>query len=292
MRQNQDQQILAHMRRSGITDKVKGTQSFLTSTRQHNRDWRLSMQDVLNIKADLDKMAWRFHPNQQQSILRWTQQHPDNVLLYEEQRPLKGTPDYDYYMAEQCTSSAATESTESPTSGFPFFSDPEHTEEVLQEPGTEGASTAQVTSIAEADVPAAAAAGGGNADSIWLPEEPELPRSQAATADVYRDGHKIFTYNANHWSPFNLAFTTEFGVEAALKYGHKRPLVMDSTHGSNNVKFPLTTVMVVDDHNQGIPVGWLFSSSESIESVSKFLIALRDRVQNFVSLCFSYRLVD
>lgn len=275
VRQNQNQHITAHMRSCGITDKVKGTQSFLRT--QLSRDWRLSVQDVLNIKAELDKRVWRFHPNQQQSILMWTQQHAGDVLLYEEQRPLTGTPDYEYYMAEQRSSMAAAETVDSSTSGFHFFSDPEHTEEVLQEPAAEEAQVVELlSSSAAADIPAAG--GGSGADTVWLPDEPEVPRSQAATADVYREGQKVFTYDANNWSAFNLAFTTDFGVEAALEYGHKRPLVMDSTHGSNNVKVPLTTVMVVDDHNNGIPVGWLFSSSESIDSVSRFLMALRERL--------------
>jgi len=275
VRQNQERHILEHMAAYGITDKVKGTQSFLKT--EQSRDWRLTIQDVLNMKADLDKKMWRFHPNQQQSIRMWTQQHPEDVLLYEEQQPLRGTPDYEYYTADQDPTEATTGSSverSTTTTGFPFFSDPEHTLEVQANSVAEEALAEEST---ENDrVPAAIES--GNSNSIWLPEAPDLPRSQAATADVYRNGKKVFTYDANNWTDFNLAFTTQFGIEAALKYGHERPLIMDSTFGTNNLKFPLTTVMVVDDHNNGIPVAWLMSSSESIESVSKFLTAFRSRV--------------
>jgi hypothetical protein len=88
----------------------------------------------------------------------------------------------------------------------------------------------------------------------------------------------VYTYDANDCTDFSLAFTTQFGIEAALKYGHEQPLIMDSTVGTNNLKFPLTILIVVDDHNNGIPVAWLMSSSESIESISRFLTDFRFRV--------------
>jgi hypothetical protein len=40
----------------------------------------------------------------------------------------------------------------------------------------------------------------------------------------------------------------------ALKFGKNRIVLMDSTHGTNNMKCPMYTIMVVDEHGHGHPV--------------------------------------
>jgi hypothetical protein len=124
---------MEHMAAYGITDKVKRAQSFLKTEQSSSTDCRLTIQDMLNMKAHLDKKMWRFHPNQQQRIQMWTQQHLEDVLLYIEQQSLRGTPDYEYYMADQNPTEAPTGSSRersTTATGFPFFSDPEDTLEV------------------------------------------------------------------------------------------------------------------------------------------------------------------
>ena len=53
----------------------------------------------------------------------------------------------------------------------------------------------------------------------------------------------------------------ESGVDLVLKYGW-RGIQMDSTFGTNNHRFPLFTLLVVDDWENGIPVAWFFCSRE------------------------------
>ena len=84
-------------------------------------------------------------------------------------------------------------------------------------------------------------------------------------------------YNPNHWSPFTLGFMRDNAVELVLRYGHKG-LQMDATFGTNNMKFPLTTLLVVDDHKNGIPVAFFFASRETHELLAAFLDAVTAKV--------------
>jgi hypothetical protein len=66
-------------------------------------------------------------------------------------------------------------------------------------------------------------------------------------------------------------------VELVLRYGHKG-LQMDATFGTNNMKFPLTTLLVVDEHNYGIPVAFFFASRETHELLAAFLDAVTAKI--------------
>ena len=70
----------------------------------------------------------------------------------------------------------------------------------------------------------------------------------------------------------------ESGVDLVLKYGW-RGIQMDSTFGTNNHRFPLFTLLVVDDWGNGIPVAWFFCSRELSGSIAAFLDAFRERVR-------------
>ena len=59
--------------------------------------------------------------------------------------------------------------------------------------------------------------------------------------------------------------------------------MMDATHGTNNMKFPLATLIVVDDHGNGQPGAWFLSSRETAESYTVFLTAFLERVSRLSS---------
>ena len=52
---------------------------------------------------------------------------------------------------------------------------------------------------------------------------------------------------------FNLAIQTEFQKDALLKFGPK-VISVDSNHGTNIYDFLLISVVVIDDHDEGLPV--------------------------------------
>jgi hypothetical protein len=57
-----------------------------------------------------------------------------------------------------------------------------------------------------------------------------------------------------------------------------KTVLMDGTFGTNKWKFHLTTLMVVDDNNHGVPVGWILHSNASAQTLKKALDALADNV--------------
>ena len=53
---------------------------------------------------------------------------------------------------------------------------------------------------------------------------------------------------------------------------------MDDMHGTNVYDFNLMTVLVVDDHGEGIPVAWALANQVDAAMLRKFLKPLRARV--------------
>ena len=50
---------------------------------------------------------------------------------------------------------------------------------------------------------------------------------------------------------------------------------MDSTHSTTGYGFPLTTVLVVDEFCEAIPVAWALSNREDAEILKVFMEALK-----------------
>ena len=53
---------------------------------------------------------------------------------------------------------------------------------------------------------------------------------------------------------------------------------------SNNLKFPLFTLLAVDDFGKGVPFAWMVASREQTECIITFLAAVRERVRQFLHL--------
>ena len=52
---------------------------------------------------------------------------------------------------------------------------------------------------------------------------------------------------------------------------------MDSTHKTNAYDFFLTTLLIIDDYGEGIPVGWMVSNKEEKLMIICFLQAIRKK---------------
>ena len=52
-------------------------------------------------------------------------------------------------------------------------------------------------------------------------------------------------------------------------------MCIDSTHGTNAYNFNLTSVVVIDEFGEGIPVGWMISNREDTLVLVEFLKAIR-----------------
>jgi hypothetical protein len=77
---------------------------------------------------------------------------------------------------------------------------------------------------------------------------------------------------------------TEYQREMLLRHASKG-ICIDSTHGcfaEDSIK--LTTILVLDENERGIPVGHCFLSNEDIPSCRKFFVVLRDQLQHIGNL--------
>ena len=264
VRQNSDKFISTHMLERGIMDRDEGRISLESS--QAPRDYFLSYADVANIKEKVDREQWKFSENTQQSLRVFVEQHADDILLYTEQEPIKGTPDYEYMM-QRCTMGSQAAGAGQGSGGMhgptavPFYTDlgsqPAESSEGLVEPAWRGA----------------------HAD-LDRPDTINLDRSGQPSAVKMADAN--FTLNAENWSLFQLAFMKNCNVADAMRFGHGRPLIMDATFGSNKEKFPLFTLLAVDDHNNGVPIAWATISQERTEAIAAFLEAVKQRVRVFL----------
>ncbi|SMN01522.1 hypothetical protein SPONN_2553 [uncultured Candidatus Thioglobus sp.] len=76
---------------------------------------------------------------------------------------------------------------------------------------------------------------------------------------------------------FILCLQTEFQKDMLKKFGGSI-ICMDTTHGTNQYDFLLTTLLVVDELGEGIPVAWMLSNREDALMLMVFLQAIKDRV--------------
>ena len=65
----------------------------------------------------------------------------------------------------------------------------------------------------------------------------------------------------------------------AIKWSHNRVVEIDATFGSNNLKFPLFSLLAIDHFNTGIPFAWMVASREQAERITAFMSAVRERVR-------------
>jgi hypothetical protein len=265
VRQNTDQMVSEYMKAHGILDRDQALASLEES--RPSRDFYLSYADVDNIKRQLDRKQWRFSENNQQSLRLFARSHPEDVLLFQEQAPIEGTPDYAYIQQRQAAGQGQHHQVEQ---GRQEEQDATERGAFFTEMGVAGSQgdTDQLNSD-----PSWCAA---DAD-ISHPGRINLDRSgQASTA---RSTSGDFTFSIGNWTSFEMVIMKESNIADAIRWGHKRTLQLDSTFGSNSSRFPLSTLVIVDDHGNGIPIAYLVSSQETTESMAAFLTAVRNKVR-------------
>ena len=75
---------------------------------------------------------------------------------------------------------------------------------------------------------------------------------------------------------FLLGIQTEFQRDLLKQFGSEA-VCMDSTHGTNHYDFQLTTLLIVDEWGEGVPVAWLVSNHETTAVIVEFLRAVQAR---------------
>ena len=70
-----------------------------------------------------------------------------------------------------------------------------------------------------------------------------------------------------------------------IRYGEK-VICMDNTHGTNMYDFTLITVLIIDDHGEGIPVAWALSNRADTALLTQFLKLLKAKVGDLATNVF------
>ena len=84
---------------------------------------------------------------------------------------------------------------------------------------------------------------------------------------------------------FILAIQTEFQRDAMLQYGNKA-ILMDATHGTTQYDFLLISLLVIDDHGEGIPAAWAITNREDTAILVQFLKAVHSQVGDIETAAF------
>lgn len=255
VRQNTDDFITSHMVERGLMDRDEARIS-LEAT-DVPRDYYLSYQDVANLKKEVDRQEWRFSENCQQSLQMFAEQNAADILIFKEQEPIVGTADYKHIMRQYTAGSQTVQGVRE--AALPFYT------ELGSQPGD-------------------SEEGGGPVEPAWTGTEATLHSLESISLDCsgqassVRSADGSFTFNAENWTLFELAFMKECNVDNAIRFGHGRPLLMDATFGTNREKFPMITLLAVDEHGNGLPIAWSVISQERTEAIAAFLQAVRQRV--------------
>ena len=76
---------------------------------------------------------------------------------------------------------------------------------------------------------------------------------------------------------FVLCIQTQFQCDMLKKFGNNA-VCIDSTHCTNQYDFPLTTLMVIDEYGEGIPVAFMLSNRETGAVITAFFESIKSKV--------------
>ncbi|GFS35859.1 uncharacterized protein NPIL_49141 [Nephila pilipes] len=93
-------------------------------------------------------------------------------------------------------------------------------------------------------------------------------------------GDEMNGYKKIGTEEFMLAIMNDTQEKLLELYG-KQCVMIDSTHGTNQYGFQMTTLMVHDENHQGMPVAILFSSRVATEILVPFFGAIKKKVPSF-----------
>jgi len=64
--------------------------------------------------------------------------------------------------------------------------------------------------------------------------------------------------------PLTIGIQTPIQCESMLSYGHNGAIFMDTTFGTNDMKFHLFTLMGFDDHRTSVPIAWIITNRQIV----------------------------
>jgi hypothetical protein len=80
------------------------------------------------------------------------------------------------------------------------------------------------------------------------------------------------------FTKITMAMANQRMLQAAVQYGSKRPLFMDTTFAMNRYKFSFLSILAMDDHGHGLPVCWAIMPDEKLDTITAVLRAFKAAV--------------
>lgn len=171
----------------------------------------MTRKDISNAKAEIEKTSWRLHSNDAQSVRMYTQKYPDRVLLYQEQKLLKGGDVMLQLMADERSRREALR--ENKECDVPVAPSREPTSSSSAGTQQTGENSRQPTSSCANDCQQA--------------EEDGKPQQSQWQPRKLQDGY---------FSDFVLGLTRPELMAMLIKFGHNRHMSIDATHSTNRAK--------------------------------------------------------
>ena len=91
---------------------------------------------------------------------------------------------------------------------------------------------------------------------------------------------------------FVLCLQTVAQRQFMLQFGNAHMVCVDSTHGTNQYHFNLVTVMVIDDHGEGLPVAFMLSNREDELVLREFFSAVKRHLPPNTDFAASHIMTD
>ena len=111
---------------------------------------------------------------------------------------------------------------------------------------------------------------------VWVEELKSLPYNPILNFNLQGDSSFQEITGSLTCDTFLLAFQTEYQCNALHCFGNKI-ICMDSTHGTNVYDFLLISIIVIDDHGEGLPVAWAITNHETTAVLQEFLHVVKRR---------------
>ncbi|KAI5008589.1 hypothetical protein ZWY2020_009637 [Hordeum vulgare] len=78
---------------------------------------------------------------------------------------------------------------------------------------------------------------------------------------------------------FVLGIQTDWQLQQMIQYGNRGLLASDSKFGTNNLKYPVHSILVFDQQKNAIPVAWIITPNFTHGEIHRWMGALYDRVR-------------
>lgn len=111
--------------------------------------------------------------------------------------------------------------------------------------------------------------------SAWIESERLLGEANSVLYYKWQEDVEPGCHNADA-GEFMLVIMNPFQKEMAKRYGSR--VCIDSTHGTTSYDFELTTLMLIDEYEEGFPAAFLISNTVNTKILTKFLESVKDAV--------------